>query len=373
MPQLATLIKNVKQFALDPYESDVEFTNAFLYPYVCAGNIKNRNKEDFYLDKTATSLLLNYKQEVPTALTKALGQYEIGKRTAENMPLFLIDHINPSLYLSLTTCLMKMIQADPKISSADQEVLEEQSGDAAYLLAMLQIRSFSESNLGDPNRRIIWKQGANMLEIIEGDLFYYGFNNRKKNTRNIVVIPVNTAFDTHVTRKVENDPMPVVSETTLHGQWVTRMIQSGTSIVELDQRIKESLSCHGYIPTKTIQSENAKNTVYEIGSIAVIETSNTIYYLLAISEFDEFNHAQSSSSDIATAVRSLLTTYNGIGQGYDMYLPLMGTGRSRAGLTLKESYEKLTQCMIDYSNMIQGHIYLVVRPDDMAEIEEEQK
>ena len=77
------------------------------------------------------------------------------------------------------------------------------------LLVKLLTVSIAESNQDEEQNCIIWKKGKNYVKVITGDLFKYGFGNRKK-TKNIVVIPFNTAFDTHVTRKLEEDPVPIV-------------------------------------------------------------------------------------------------------------------------------------------------------------------
>ena len=55
------------------------------------------------------------------------------------------------------------------------------------------------------------------------------------------------------------------------------------------------------------------------------------FILLALSEFDENNKAQSSKDEVIKSLRSLLEFYDVNGQGYQMYITLMGTGRSRAG------------------------------------------
>lgn len=77
MPKLAMFVKTVRRFATDQGISDEEFLNAFLSAFVVAGDIRNKNGEEYHLDKTATSLLLNQKSDVPQKLRKALLQYGI--------------------------------------------------------------------------------------------------------------------------------------------------------------------------------------------------------------------------------------------------------------------------------------------------------
>ena len=103
-------------------------------------------------------------------------------------------------------------------------------------------------------------------------------------------------------------------------------------------------------------------------AISIIETDNAVYFLSAISEFDEFNNAQSTPEKINIAIRSILRMYDKVGQGYDLYIPLIGTGRSRAGLSITDAYDLLTRNIIENTNLIHGHIYLVLRPEDRDEI-----
>ncbi len=50
-------------------------------------------------------------------------------------------------------------------------------------------------------------------------------------------------------------------------------------------------------------------------------------------------------------------------------MPLMGTGLSKAGLSLQESYDLLTCGLVRNGSKIHGHIHLVRRPEDKKEIE----
>ncbi len=51
-----------------------------------------------------------------------------------------------------------------------------------------------------------------------------------------------------------------------------------------------------------------------------------------------------------------------------MYVPLMGTSLSRAGLALEESYDLLRETFTQHSDMITGGVYIVVKPEDMQEL-----
>ena len=85
--------------------------------------------------------------------------------------------------------------------------------------------------------QIIYQNGSNSLNITFGDIFKFGFDNRKRE-KNIIVIPVNTSFETHITAKVEKEKFPLVSEKTIHGMWLSRIYKCGYKEEEINNSIK---------------------------------------------------------------------------------------------------------------------------------------
>ena len=137
------------------------------------------------------------------------------------------------------------------------------SNDISMFLTEVFIEAVKINNVAIDNKdAIIWNNGSNSIEIVEGDIFKFAFENRSKTTKNIVVIPVNTAFDTYVSTKLETDGIPLVSENTLHGKWLIRWIRSGESVADLDSRIAESLNCQGKKPIGKSKSKNGKADCY---------------------------------------------------------------------------------------------------------------
>ena len=367
MSKLSELTKQLKEFALNPSISDEEFLNAFLFPFVIAGDITNKNHEEFYLNKARTSEIMNHKADVPVKLRKALSIFGIKEKTIEGMALFLEDYIDPNRQVVLLeefTTLAKIEGVSPDNNPDSHDNQEK----LAIILTELLLKAISESNLVKTDIVLIWKHGLNSIDVQTGDLFHFGFDNRHKK-KNIVVIPVNTAFDTHVTRKFEDETYPLVSENTVHGQWLVRLKETGDKLDRIDGRIADSLKRAGFRPIKKSKTENGKKDCYPMGSVAIIETSNAVYFLMAMAEFDDFNNARSSSDDIDAAITSLVNMYDRFGQGYDLYLPLMGTGLSRAGLSTQEAYDLLIDSLKKNSNRIHGHVHLILSPSDRDEIE----
>ena len=281
MLRLSELMRLLKTFARNSAISDEEFLNAFLFPFVIAGNIKNKNGEEFRLDKARTSKIMNQKDDVPTKLREALSIYGIADKTREEMPVFIEDYLDPVKCEALIEKLLKLSLQE--LNKKSESTATGKADLLSDLLTELLLRSLCESNVSTPDTILIWKHGINSIEVQTGDLFRYGFENRHKK-KNIVVIPVNTAFDTYVTRKIENEPYPVVSENTVHGQWLVRMKESGEQLEQIDIRITESLENGGFLPVNNSKNRHGKTICYPIGSVAVIETDNAIYFLMAIAQ-----------------------------------------------------------------------------------------
>lgn len=133
------------------------------------------------------------------------------------------------------------------------------------------------------------------------------------------------------------------------------MNQTGITSEELRERIDN------YFKNKN--TNDNVNKKHEIGEIAVIEQNNVIYYLLAISIFDKNNRSVSTKNDIEKAIRSLLVFYDLYGQGIPMYMPLVGTGRSRAGLDYNDSIIMIVDNINSNCDLVQGRISIAVKKD----------
>ena len=60
---------------------------------------------------------------------------------------------------------------------------------------------------------------------------------------------------------------------------------------------------------------------YERGEVAVVEGDNGVnFFLLALTDFDNDNKAQSSKESIVECLKKLLDFYNKSGQGFDIYI-----------------------------------------------------
>ena len=216
------------------------------------------------------------------------------------------------------------------------------------------------------NKRL-WANGKNKVLAFYGDLFKITNKQEKK----IVVIPVNDTFETIVDDDLVQDK-PLVSLTTIHGQWIKYMNSKGIDSKTLSTMISDNLKNRKIVPIKVYTSEEknrGNKESYELGTIATINgENNTTFYLIAISKFDENNKANSSRKKIRNCVDELIEFYDTNGQGYQIFIPLFGTGRSRADLNHQQAFKIIKNAVLTNEKSIHGIINIVVYKKDKDKV-----
>ena len=202
-----------------------------------------------------------------------------------------------------------------------------------------------------------------------GDLWEIAFS--RKGNKKIIVVNVNTTFDTIVDENLSFIDKPLVSPITIHGQWIKQMNKRNVSIEDIDEGIEKSLRLQKTEPIKIIDrsaKERGKLKCYKRGTIACYEYENTVFYLLALSEFDENNNAQNTKEELVQTITKLIDFYDQHGNGLDIYVPLMGTGQSRTGLSKEESLEVTTSLFRLYKEKIHGCANIIVYSKDRDKV-----
>lgn len=366
MLTLSSYIKALKKYANNISISDDEFFRALFGYIIDTLDIRNKNNKNELYDftKSRISGILNQKEDVPSAIRTAVSHYSAEKKVIDVFPFFLEDYMNPSKIDSLVQNVKDLILTDYSFS---KDFLHRVCKlDNAKFLATAFIEAVKSNNLREVKEKEIWHRGNNSIKLVSGDLITIAFEGNQSKKK-IVVISVNTAFDTTLSTNAETTPFPLVSENTIHGQWLTRILQV-MSKDDLDKRIHNYLITTKAVPLETSQGLGGKTKRYPIGTTVVIQHENTIYYLLAISDFDNKNIARSSRELIKSSIESLLHYYDEIGLGYDIYIPLLGTGKSRAELTPKESFELIIATFKEHPERINGHIHIVTLENIIAEL-----
>lgn len=352
MLTLATLTEVVKAHALNPTMSNEEALNSLLGPYIRAGRIKNRNGDELYLDKQRTSRILNGKEDVPHALRQSIGRMGIEGDTAENFSESIGELVDSYEMQALTDTVIALIDEDDPRRSA----LEKMSGNPPVFLAHALLLAIRADNRQDDST-ILWSFGTGSLSIRQGDLLGFGFGNRNR-TRPIVAIPVDTTFETHLA-SASSHRTKVVSPQSIHGQWLRRMSEAGVRRQDMERRIRQNL-------TRKTGGADSRGR-YPLGTIVEVVTKRAVYYLVALSDLDEEGKAACSREQVISVLGNLASYYDRRGQAAPLYLPLMGTGLSRANLSAEESLEFTKNAFVAGDFPPKGPITIVV-PEETAEI-----
>lgn len=199
------------------------------------------------------------------------------------------------------------------------------------------------SNRKTLNERL-YRDNNGFIDLISGDLISLGFNKKLATSEKIVVIPVDKKF-TMIFKDKNGEE--VINKDTIHGEWLLRMNKIGIK----KPKIK-------YVKV---------NKNMRIGKCRVGKTE---FYLLPISTLKERNKAKSGKKTIMGAVDDLVSEYNVSGQGVPIYLPLIGTGRSRAHLSLKDSVSLIKDAFLKNKDGFFGEVKIVVLPKNIDDLEE---
>lgn len=259
--------------------------------------------------------------------------------------------------MRFTDNLNKELKVKEYIAYAERELMKQP--EAILFIPHYTAGPFYEDQRIRPVTTLL-KQGGTIIDVLFADIF------KVESVKANIVIPVNTAFDTQIEAKFGDDIVPLVSENTIHGQWIIQMNKSGISIADVDNQIKSSLRRNGILKCKVKNSAVGKQDIYPFASVASVMADERKYYLLALSEFDDKNRAKSDVLHIKTAINTVLDYYDIEGQGFDLFIPLVGTGRSRAGLSLQQSYELIKNILL--KNKIYGRVHIVIHPDQVEQV-----
>ncbi len=364
---LATFAKTAKRYALNASISNETFLNALLEPYVNAGHIKLRGGADFVLGKERTSSIMNERCGVPLDLRKALGRVGLEEETAANFDAFFDEIMDEALFEFFANEIIEHLDNDSSSEAILTKDLAALIETPCAWMAHALIAAIKADNK-DINDKALWHCGTGSLHVKKGNIFSNCFGKECK-TRKVIVVPVNTTFDTKITWSYENDPKPLVSEKTIHGQWLKRMEDAGVTMAELDAQIEESLQTQNIQPIAERGQGTSPKPEYPLGTVAVVPGKRAMFYLLAISTFNENNNAQSTKEQIGASLEKLIGFYDRRGQGLDLYLPLMGTGMSRASLSHQESYDLIVAAISKSKANIHGHVTIVIYKGDVDKVE----
>jgi hypothetical protein len=165
---------------------------------------------------------------------------------------------------------------------------------------------------------------------------------------------------------------PLVSLKTIHGQWLKYMNELGYDYIALNKLIETDLKNRNINPIREYSKKDkprGNTKSYPLGSIITISGKNdTTFYLIAISCFDKNNRATTSRKNIRNCVDDLLEFYDKNGQEYPIYIPLFGTGRSRADLNHQQAFKIIKSSILTDEQHLHGTINIVVFTEDKDKV-----
>ena len=351
MYNFATYYKNLKIY-FNSQKSDEAWVNELFSMIINVCNIKNKKKETLYLDRQRVSKILNNKDNIPKKIEIAIKNDFYSNSINEEFIEFIDENINYDKINILNNKLLKILEEDKRVRDDIAKKIINCKNDTDKLFNLYRLSLILPNKVESEFRKCIWENGENGIYVIAGDLLNIGTRNNS-NYKKIIVIPVNTTFDINVTRTTENTKEQCVSPCTLHGKFLD-MILKDIEKEELNERICNSLLKQNFI------IENNKK-IYPIGTTISLDLQNSSYFLVAISNFDKNNKANSCKENIEIAIKELIKYYDDYGEGYNLYIPLLGTGRSRAQMSLQESLDLIIKTLLENKKYITGNAMIVIQ------------
>lgn len=213
------------------------------------------------------------------------------------------------------------------------------------------------------NEKAIFGDLDKGLSIQYGDVIDLGFDNHGK-SKKIIVIPVNRCFDL----SCENN---LISEESIHGQWLKNYITSEKYREELHNKIEALLveSNANYIELTSSEKKHGYLKRYAPGSIVELtETNGITFYLLGVSELDGDLKAHSTEIDYFKALQSLVEYYDSHGQCVDLYCPVFGDHIIRPTRPTEDVLHFMISAFKINKLNIHGNIHIVVYDQKKADV-----
>lgn len=211
-----------------------------------------------------------------------------------------------------------------------------------FIIAMIKVLITRNVNIDLGNGR--------EAEITFGDIF---------SQSNTIVIPVNRYFDTLVDNTL-------IAENSVHGQFVKSIF--GGNVVELDKKIEDYL-VNKNIPFIINNSKLlGKKNAYPLGTIVNIEKNGIMYFLLALTDFNNDNVAFCDLNTYYTSIISLLKHINTYSQGKEVSMPLIGGGFSRLNKDKMYILRNLISVFTMYNDSMIGKLKIVLPKSDWGKV-----
>ncbi len=344
----AKLIDVIKKHSIDPQQGDINIICCFIHDL----NIK------FNIDKNESSRIMNREYDVPRDLR---FEFNSIKDKDEKLNIFIKEEV---LNLqSLADDLKIIVKNAPNLTKLEKKEVCKNK-DYFLIFKEATILAINKDNRLKINETI-WKKSNNTLKEIDQDLIVLSFNKKEQSKEKIVVIPFDVDYHVNITKPSDKTIQEVSSET-LQGQWLLQIEDK----IDNFEEIKEFNETDKTKKIKRLIDISPNNSIKGFGSIVKIYFNMTVFYLVGLSKFDENGKAYSSKKNLKKCIKCILDEYDTNGQGVPLYIPLMGTGRSRINHSLKQSSHFLIKECKKNKRKINGKVYIVVQKKDVEKIRE---
>lgn len=295
--------------------------------------------EDFFssfysayrLDESVAYKIINNKINLPAEFLK-LVFYKTKKEFTSSVRYFFDNYLDENKKQNYFESIKKDV-SESDLKSKDLLFGEKDFYDYMSIL----LKEIFRIDNRVKQEKIIKAQGDNYIKAISGDLISLAFNKKGNKHKKIYVIPADSQIGTIQSENYRNK---AISPDSIHGKWLSKLNSYGKS-------------------SQNINDEIFSDSEFGIG---VFDMGITEFYLLPIADIEDNGKSFSNKDRIKSAITKLAKKYDAQGQGVEIYVPLIGTGRSRSNLSLKESFDLLVD---SFSKEMHGKINIVVYEKDV--------
>ena len=292
-----------------------------------------------FVESSASSRIMNNEYDVPGALRDVVIKNTFDNNL-ESSKAFVDGFLNKANFDCLIAELKKYLRNTDVSDAVIESIIEEKNQYKVFAMVLeIAILNDNRSSVG----AVLYQSGDNKIKLMSGDLLAIAFNKKVATSDRIVVIPVDSDFTMNLSDSI--------SEDSIHGKWIKRMKKDHVSSKAIKSRTKYVES--GVFPT-----------------IGKIKKGKTEFYLTPVSKLGYRNKAGSNLDELTAAIDAVVNEYNVSGQGLPLYIPLMGTGRSRVNLSLTESINLIKNRFVNSPSGFYGLVNVVVYHKDAEKLEE---
>lgn len=205
----------------------------------------------------------------------------------------------------------------------------------------------------------VFEEDEKRITVQYGDLLGSIRKCEAKAKNAIFVIPVNRCFDTIV------DDV-VVEKGSVHGQFVDYVTKELFPLEVLDEKIETTLKPYRFEVLSDSIKDKGKVQRYPVGTVAKIESvKGNIFYLVGLTAFVKKEDKilvdnAISFHDYLECLQKLVDYYNDDGRNLPIYIPTIGCGLARLGITIDDAIRQIVCIWKMNKKVIRNSVNIVV-------------